>query len=155
MPDVTDERLDQLEVGHETTTDFLTGESVATGWVIVEYDEPFDPFPILTAAAEILEDDLSSTSGEMTSEEIQELRTTAEEGDLSARYSLGSAYGEGNGVPLNRAEAVRWYHLAADQGNAMAQVNLGLMFGEGHGVTQDDAEAVRWVSLTLARGTGI
>ena len=35
-------------------------------------------------------------------------------------------YADGEGVPLDDAEAVRWYHLAAEQGHATAQHNLGV-----------------------------
>ena len=37
-------------------------------------------------------------------------------------------YDEGQGVPQDYAEAVKWYRMAADQGNADAQSNLGFMY---------------------------
>ena len=52
-------------------------------------------------------------------------------------------YYEGEGVPQNYAEAVKWYRLAAAQGFADAQYSLGLMYYEGYGVPQDYAEAVK------------
>ena len=61
-------------------------------------------------------------------------------------------YDEGEGVPQDDAEAVRWYRLAAEQGDATAQYNLGLMYDEGEGVPQDDAEAVRWYRLAAEQG---
>ena len=56
-------------------------------------------------------------------------------------------YANGEGVPEDDAEAVRWYRLAADQGHADAQYNLGWMYANGEGVVEDDAEAVRWYRL--------
>ena len=50
-------------------------------------------------------------------------------------------YANGEGVPEDDAEAVRWYRLAADQGHAGAQYNLGVMYANGEGVVEDDAEA--------------
>ena len=35
-------------------------------------------------------------------------------------------YDNGEGVPQDYAEAVKWYRLAAEQGDARAQYNLGL-----------------------------
>jgi TPR repeat protein len=56
-------------------------------------------------------------------------------------------YDEGEGVPENNAEAVRWYRLAAEQGYARAQSNLGFMYSNGEGVPENNAEAVRWYRL--------
>ena len=54
-------------------------------------------------------------------------------------------YANGQGVPEDDAEAVRWYRLGAEQGDAAAQSNLGVMYATGQGVPEDDAEAVRCV----------
>ena len=61
-------------------------------------------------------------------------------------------YDNGNGVPEDDAEAVRWYRLAAEQRLAAAQFNLGLMYEHGNGVREDDAEAVRWYRLAAEQG---
>jgi TPR repeat protein len=45
--------------------------------------------------------------------------------DLS---QLGLMYSQGQGVPQDDKEAVRWCRLAADQGYAAAQSNLGVMY---------------------------
>jgi len=58
----------------------------------------------------------------------------------------------GQGVPQDVAEAVKWYRLAADQGYAMAQYNLGVMYDNGQGVPQDDAEALKWYRLAADQG---
>ena len=52
-------------------------------------------------------------------------------------------YDNGEGVPEDDAEAVRWYRRAAEQGHALGQYNLGFMYASGEGVPEDDiAEAV-------------
>jgi TPR repeat protein len=61
-------------------------------------------------------------------------------------------YENGRGVPLNAAEAARWYRKAADQGNAHAQAQLGLMYANGTGVPRDDTEAARWYRKTADQG---
>ena len=76
----------------------------------------------------------------------------AEQGYATAQFNLGVMYANGEGVPEDDAEAVRWYRLAAEQGYALAQSNLGLMYANGEGVPEDDAEAVRWYRLAAEQG---
>ena len=85
-------------------------------------------------------------------ENLAAVRQAAERGDVEAQYNLGVLYGMGRGVPLDDAEAVRWYRLAAEQGEAAAQHNLGFMYATGRGVPQDDVEAVRWYRLAATQG---
>jgi hypothetical protein len=63
-------------------------------------------------------------------------------------------YLDGDGVPQNDAEAVRFFRLAADQGYAVAQYNLGVMYANGQGVPQDDVQAHMWLNLVASRSTG-
>lgn len=72
---------------------------------------------------------------------LKEWSPLAEAGHASAQYSLGVMYSNGEGVPQDKAEAVRWYRLAADQGDAQAQNNLGIMYALGEGVLQDNVQA--------------
>jgi TPR repeat protein len=58
----------------------------------------------------------------------------------------------GEGMPEDDAEAVRWYRLAAKQGNAGAQYNLGIMYGKGEGVLEDDVRAYAWYNIAAAQG---
>ena len=61
-------------------------------------------------------------------------------------------YDNGEGVPQDYKEAVKWYRLAAEQGHAKAQYNLGLMYDNGEGVPQDYKEAVKWYRLAAEQG---
>ncbi len=61
-------------------------------------------------------------------------------------------YARGQGVPLDYAEAVKWFRKAADRGVAKAQYNLGLMYANGAGVTQDYVLAHMWLNLAAAQG---
>ena len=61
-------------------------------------------------------------------------------------------YANGDGVPKNAVQAVRWYRLAADQGVAEAQYNLGLRYDKGDGVPKSAVEAVRWFRLAADQG---
>jgi len=53
-------------------------------------------------------------------------------------------YVQGEGVPKDGAEAVKWFRKAAEQNLAPAQFNLGIYYHYGHGVAKDDEEAVKW-----------
>jgi len=78
------------------------------------------------------------------------LCTTA--GDAEAQFNLAWKYANGEGVPENDAEAVKWYRRSADQGNADAQYNLAVMYANGEGVPEDDAEAVTWFRRSAEQG---
>jgi len=79
-------------------------------------------------------------------------KTGAEQGDAGAQYILGVMYNNGEGVPENDAEAVRWYRKAAKQGHAGAQYFLGLFYAMGKGVPENDAEAFRWFRKAAKQG---
>ena len=42
------------------------------------------------------------------------------------QYDLGTRYDNGNGIPKDHTEAVRWYRPAADQAYISAQYILGV-----------------------------
>jgi TPR repeat protein len=83
------------------------------------------------------------------------LKPLATQGRAMAQFNLGVMYAEGQGVPQDYAEALKWYRMAAAQGLADAQFNLGAMYAEGQGVPQDDAEALKWYRLAAAQGDAV
>ena len=60
-------------------------------------------------------------------------------------------YDNGEGVPQDYKEAVKWYRLAAEQG-MLAQNNLGVMYEYGNGVLQDNTMAHMWYNIASANG---
>ena len=60
------------------------------------------------------------------SSEFDETKALAELGMAAAQNNLGIMYDNGEGVPENDAEAVKWFRKAADQGHAKAQYNIPL-----------------------------
>lgn len=80
------------------------------------------------------------------------VQKAAQLGDAESQYNLGVIYANGQGVPANYEEAVRWYTKAAQQGSTSAQVTLGGIFGEGRGVPQDYVEAMKWYRLAAEHG---
>jgi hypothetical protein len=53
-------------------------------------------------------------------------------------------YYNGDGVPRNEAEAIRWYRKAAEQGDATAQSLVGHCYDTGAGVAKNPSEAIKW-----------
>lgn len=52
---------------------------------------------------------------------LRECRPLAEQGVAMAQYNLGQMYYEGQGVPQDQTEAVRWFRLASEQGHNEAE----------------------------------
>ena len=58
----------------------------------------------------------------------------------------------GQGMPQDHAEALKWFRLGANQGDARAQYYLGAVYANGQGVPQDHAEASKWFRLAADQG---
>jgi TPR repeat protein len=78
-------------------------------------------------------------------ENVTHCRYAAEQGDMISQTRLGEMYLYGKGVPIDYAEAVKWFRKAADQGHVDAYYTLGCMYDEGKGVPVDHAEAMKWL----------
>ncbi len=83
---------------------------------------------------------------------LREFLPLANQGDATAQFFLGVLSAEGQRVPQDDQEAVRWYRLAAEQDFALAQNNLGRMFFTGQGVSRNLVRAYMWASLAAAQG---
>ena len=96
----------------------------------------------------------STELGDAKDRKAEQLRQAADQGDAEAQYKLGVRYAEGDGVPQDHREAVKWYRLAAEQALAEAQDNLGRMYARGDGVPEDYVKADVWLNLAAAQGNG-
>lgn len=83
---------------------------------------------------------------------LNELRPLAEAGNARAQSKLGTMYINGEGVPEDAEEGVRWYRKSAEQGFVDGQFNLGSAYASGRGVAKDDAEAARWYRMAAEQG---
>src|SRR5438067_907840 len=81
---------------------------------------------------------------ESNRKQVDAVKAKAEAGDADSEYQLGVRYYNGEGVPKDFSEAVKWYRKAAEQGLAEAQGNLGRCYFLGQGVAKNYAEAVKW-----------
>jgi len=82
----------------------------------------------------------------------REFLKAAKLGHANAQFILGEMYANGEGVPKDDVEAMRWYRKAAEQGYVTAQFYLGLMYASGEGVPRDRIEAYMWVNLAAVQG---
>lgn len=48
------------------------------------------------------------------------MRIVANTGNKNAQYHMAAVYGNGDGVPMDLEEAVKWCRLAAEQGHTEA-----------------------------------
>jgi TPR repeat protein len=67
-----------------------------------------------------------------------------------AQVSIGGLYRDGQGLPQDYKEAVRWFRMSAVQGDASGQLGLGMMYADGHGVRQDYVQAHMWLASVLS-----
>lgn len=77
-------------------------------------------------------------------------RKAAEQGNVLAQESLGSAYELGQGVAMDYTEAAKWYRKAAEHRGtaaASAQYSFAECYEHGKGVEQDFIEAYKWYNI--------
>ena len=75
---------------------------------------------------------------------LSELRQHAERGEDIAQDAFARHHYHGDGVPLDYAEAARWFRLAARQDYAPAQFHLGVLYHHGDGVRRTYRAALAW-----------
>jgi uncharacterized protein len=63
-------------------------------------------------------------------------------------------YTNGQGIPQDYAEAMKWLRKSAEQGHTRAQCRIGFAYEHGEGVPQDYAEAVNWYRKAADQGDG-
>ena len=84
---------------------------------------------------------------------IDLLSTAARSRSLSARFNLGMAYYNGDGVPKNVSQASRWFRLAVKQNFSEAQYTLGVLLIEGEeNFPKEEKEGLRLLQLAAEQG---
>jgi hypothetical protein len=73
-------------------------------------------------------------------------------GHPRAMAVLGNMYREGESVPKDPRQAVKWYTQAATRGNRGAQYLLGSMYEEGEGVPRNVANAAQLYEASARQG---
>ena len=86
------------------------------------------------------------------SKTLDDVRKLADQGDADAQWDMGYRYHNGQGVPQDDAQAVRWFQRAAYQGHVNSQATLGAYYWAGRGVPKDLGQAYFWSVVALHHG---
>jgi TPR repeat protein len=85
-------------------------------------------------------------------EAVDLFQRAARAGNADGRYNLGVCHRLGLGVPVDIAQAERWYRAAAEAGNAPAQLVLGDLLLETARSEGTRTEAVKWYRAAADNG---
>ena len=88
-------------------------------------------------------------------ENVIQLRSRADKGDAIAQLELGVIYYKGEGIPQDKATAIKLFLTAAELGNAEAQNQLGICYLNGYGVELNHEEAVKWFRKAAELGNPV
>lgn len=80
------------------------------------------------------------------------IKKGAEGGDAVAQLELGCMYAEGQGVPKDFYESVKWLERSAMQGHPRAAVCMGDSYESGEGVPRNYCDAYAWYLVAKAQG---
>jgi TPR repeat protein len=86
-------------------------------------------------------------------QDINQVQLKAHEGDAKAQNELGVMYRQGDGVPRDKAESVKWYRRAALQKYPDALYNLGIAYFNGDGVASDELRAYAYLAIAKDAGS--
>ncbi len=97
----------------------------------------------------------STTDRNTPVKSLADLRKLADQGDPEARWQMGVRYYDGDGVPHDDAQAMKWFELAAEQGHVNAQSRLGAYYWAGRGVPVDLFKSYFWSTIAMHQGDEI
>ena len=86
---------------------------------------------------------------------VADLQTLAERGDSDAQWQMAVRYHNGEGVPQDDTQAMKWFERAAEQGHLDAQSRLGAYYWAGRGAPEDLSKAYYWSAIATAQGDEI
>ena len=81
---------------------------------------------------------------DLTPDDIEKLRLSAEAGNIDAAFFLASCFKNGWGTEVNPEEAFRWFSYAAEGGDPVSMIALANCYQEGIGTEADPAKALEW-----------
>jgi len=83
---------------------------------------------------------------------VAKWRGVAQSGNREAQSLVGIMYFQGQGVPQDYPQAIKWLHMAAAQGEPKAMFKLGSMYANGQGFTRDHQRAAMWFVMAAESG---
>jgi localization factor PodJL len=108
--------------------------------------------PRQAATATVQQTTTASLAPSAGATNLSRLISQANSGDAKAALAVGLKYANGDGVPLNDAQALHWLQKAAEAGEALAQYRLGAFFEKGRSVDPDQDQAMRWYGEAAKHG---
>lgn len=76
----------------------------------------------------------------------------AEAGLVNSQVAVAAMYDDGDVVPRNASEAVKWYRKGAAQNQVFAMYKLGIHLRLGDGVSWSESEAMQWFKRAADQG---
>lgn len=76
-----------------------------------------------------------------------DLKTYAEQGEVSAMHTLGMLYYQGLGIRKDIPASKGWFEKAAKKGYAKSFYNLAMMYRRGIGTSQDFDKAYKYLTI--------
>jgi localization factor PodJL len=83
---------------------------------------------------------------------LDHITALANGGNAKAETIIGLKYLNGDGIPVNEAQAAKWLERAAESGEPVAQYRLGYLYERGKGVPTDAAKATHWYQAAAMQG---
>lgn len=77
----------------------------------------------------------------------------AKRGDVSAQYSVATAYEFGTDIKKDLKQSYEWYMKAANQSHAPSQYKVGYFYENGMGVAKNVNSAMSWYKKAKANGS--
>lgn len=74
-------------------------------------------------------------------------------GDAASQFQLSLLYRNGQGVPADATQSLRWLRQSAHGGHAAAQSNLGAAYTQGRVLPQNHRLAYVWLSAGASGGS--
>lgn len=81
-------------------------------------------------------------TNQVSTKTFSELLTAAKSGDADYMYTVGHAYDSGDGVEINRKEAIRWYALGSELGDADCLLSYSKTLWDGAYVEKDERKSM-------------
>ncbi len=99
--------------------------------------------------------DRAAVDGRNQVRSLADLQKLADQGDPEAQWQMAVRYHNGEGVPQDDTQAMKWFERAAEQGHVDAQSRLGAYYWAGRGVPEDLSKAYYWSAIATAQGDEI
>lgn len=84
---------------------------------------------------------------------LEECLTLAQLGYADAQFVLGEYWYQGQLVPRDYQQALKWFEQASVQGHAQAQLRLGTIFYRGQGVPANSIQAYIVFKMSAINGS--